>query len=80
MKYCKMESTAEGETLSELNLQKIIFQGDSLSQILFSTAMMPLNYILSKCPGDNELVKSHETIHHLMYVDKEEDSPILKIA
>ena len=64
-----MELTAGDKCLSEVNIQRGIIQGDALSPLLFVIVMMPLNHILRKCTGGNELTKSKEKINHLMFMD-----------
>ena len=64
-----MELTAGGESLPEAKIQRGIFQGDTLSRILFVIMMMPLNHILRKCTDRYKLFKSQEKINHLMYMD-----------
>ena len=49
MKNWRVELTAGGKTLAETKIQRGIFQGDTLSPLLFLIAMMPLNHILTKC-------------------------------
>ena len=50
--YGKLEGEikkAEGQTQTEVNIQRGIFQVDSLEQLPFIIAMMTLNYELRKC-------------------------------
>ena len=69
MQTWRVELTAEGKSLAEVKIQIGIFQRDTLSQLLFVIAMMPLNHILTKCTTGNKLSKSQEKINHLMYMD-----------
>ena len=69
MKTWKVELTAGGKSLAKVKIQRIIFQGDALSSLLFIIAMIPLNYILRKCTAGYKLSKSHDKINHLMYMD-----------
>ena len=69
MKTWRVELTAGGRSLTEIKIQKGIFQGDALSPLLFIIAMMPLNYILRKCTAGYKLSRSQEKINHLMYMD-----------
>ena len=55
MENWKVESTTEKKTLAEVEIQKVIFQVDALSLLLFVIAMMPLNHILRKCTGAKNL-------------------------
>ena len=69
MKTWKVELTAVGRSLAEVKVQRSIFQGDSLSPLLFIIAMMPLYHILRKCTAGYKLSKSQEKINHLMNMD-----------
>ena len=62
-----MELTAGGRSLAESKIQTDIFQGDSLSPLLFTIAMVPLDHILRKCTAEYKLRRSQEKINHLMY-------------
>ena len=44
----KTELTAGGEVLGTLDIKRGIFQGDSLSPLLFVMGMIPLSMILNK--------------------------------
>ena len=61
--------TARGGSLAEAKIQRVIFQRDALSSLLFVIAMMPLNHILKICTNGYKLNHSLEKINHLMYVD-----------
>ena len=69
IKIWKVELTAGGRSLAEVNIQRFIFQGDALSPLLFIIAMVLLNHILRKCTARYKLNKSQEKINHLMYMD-----------
>ena len=69
MKTWKVELTAGGKSLAEAKVQRVIFQGDELSPLLFIIAMMPFNRILRKCTVGYKFTKSQEKINHLMYMD-----------
>ena len=49
IKTWKVELTAGGRSLAEAKLQRGIFQGYVLSELLIIIVMMPLNNILRKC-------------------------------
>ena len=67
MKNWKVEITARGKSLTELKIQRGIFQRDALSPLLFVIAIMPLNHILRRCTGGYKLIKSLEKINYQMY-------------
>ena len=68
MKNWRVELTAGGKSLTEVKIPRGIFQGCSLSPLLFVIVMMPLNHILRKCTGGYELHNLQEKINHLMYM------------
>ena len=46
-----------------------MFQGDSLTPLLFVIEMMLLNFILRKYIGWYKFTKIQEKVNHLMYMD-----------
>ena len=52
MKTWRVELTAGGKSSAETKIQSGILHGDAQSPLLFVIAIMPLNYILTKCSGD----------------------------
>ena len=58
-----------GQSLTEVKIQRQIFQGDALSLLLFIIAMILLNHILRKCTSGYKLHKSQEKINHQMNMD-----------
>ena len=55
MKTWRVELIAGGRSLAETKIQRVIFQGDALTPLLFIIAMMPLNHILRKCTAGYKL-------------------------
>ena len=45
MENWRSKLTAEGKSLTEMKIQRVIFQGNALYPFLFVIAMMPLNHI-----------------------------------
>lgn len=64
-----MELTAGGEKLGEVNIKRGIFQGDSLSPMIFVLALIPLSTIIKKMKGGYSLGKIREKINHLLFMD-----------
>ena len=69
IKTWRVEFTAGGRSFAETKIQIGIFQGGTLSPLLFILDMMPLNHILRKCTAGYKLSRSQEKINHLMYMD-----------
>ena len=69
MKTWRVELTAGGRSMAETKIQRGIFQGYSLSPLLFIIAMMPPNHLLRKCTAGYKLSRLQEKINHLMYMD-----------
>ena len=53
----------------EVEVKRGIFQGDSLSPIVFVLAMIPLSLILRKAKAAYEFSKSKEKINHHLFMD-----------
>ena len=69
MKTWRVELTAGGRSIAKTKIQRGIFHGDALSNLLFIIAMMPLNHILRKCAAGYKLSRLQEKINRLMYMD-----------
>jgi hypothetical protein len=55
MRDWKTVLTASGKSLGEVEIKRGIFQGDSLSPLLFVVAMMPLTLLLKREVWDTSL-------------------------
>ena len=69
MKSSRVELTCAQEVLGEVKIMRGIFQGDSLSPLLFVSAMIPLTHILRKSKPGYEFFGCGEKINHLLYMD-----------
>ena len=68
MEDWKVDLTAAGDKLAEVGIKRGIFQGDSLSPLLFVLTMIPLNRILKNSKGYH-FSKTKGKVNHLMYMD-----------
>ena len=69
MKNWETELTAGGESLGKVRIKRGIFQGDSLSPLLFVISLIPMSFILRKVKAGYEVRKAGPTINHLLYMD-----------
>ena len=68
MKTRKVESIAGGRSLTEVMVQRGIFNLDLQSPLQFIIAIKPFNNILRKGTAGYKFSKSQEKINHLMYM------------
>ena len=61
--------TSSGEELGEVGIRRGIFQGDTLSPLLFVVAMIPLSYLLNKETMGYKFGKEGKKINHLLFMD-----------
>ena len=69
MQQWRLSLTANGEDLGEVNVKRGIFQGDSLSPLLFVLSMVPLSLILKKVNACYKWGKKEYKLNHLLFMD-----------
>ena len=62
------ELTSCGESLAKVNIRRGIFQGDSLSPLLFVICLIPLTHVLHKA-NERYTLGGGEKINHLLFMD-----------
>ena len=60
---------AGNSELEEVDIKRVIFQGDSLSPLVFVLALIPLSLILRKTKAVYEFSESKVKIIHLLFMD-----------
>ena len=69
MKIWKTQMGANNEPIGEVEINREIFQGDSLSPLLFIIAMLPLTCILREASAGYQLSKEEKKINHLLFME-----------
>ena len=69
MKQWNTELTSGNEKICKIDIKRGIFQGDSLSPLLFVMCMMPLSTLLEKENAGYYLGKNRGKINHLLCMD-----------
>ena len=69
MEQWKLLLTSNGEDLGEVDVKRGIFQGDSLSPMLFVLSVVPLSLILRKVKACYEWGKKEYKLNHLLFMD-----------
>ena len=65
----RLSLTSNGEDLGEVDVKRGIFQGDSLTPLLFVLNIVPLSLILKKVNASYEWGKKENKWNHLLFID-----------
>ena len=60
---------AGDKILGDVNVKRGIFQGDSLSPLLFVICLIPMSLILRNMKAGYSLGKNQPKLNHLLYMD-----------
>ena len=63
------ELMANGEKIGSVHIKRGIFQGDSLSPLLFVMALIPLSLVLRQVKCGYSLGRGRATVNHLLFMD-----------
>ena len=69
MQQWRLSLTANGKDLGEVNVERGIFQGDSVSSLMFLLSMVPLYLILKKVNACYKWGKKEYKLNHLSFMD-----------
>ena len=69
MESRKTQLTAFGKDFGEVSTRRGIFQGDSLSPLLFVIAKLPLSNVLNESAAGYQLSKEEGKITYLLFTD-----------
>ena len=69
VKKWKLLLTSNGSDLCEVEVNKGIFQGDSLSPLIFATCMIHLPLLLGKVKASYEWGRKEFKLNHLLFMD-----------
>ena len=69
MKQWNTKLTSSNQRLGNVKIRRGIFQGDSLSPLLFVLVMIPLTLVLRQTKASYELKKGGKKINHLLFMD-----------
>ena len=68
MKAWRVDLTCNNQSLGEVDIKKGIFQGDSVSPLLFVLCLIPLTVILRKSESAYQFLSDKEKINHLLFM------------
>ena len=65
----RVDLTCNSQSLGGVDIKRGIFQGDSLSPLLFVLCLIPLTVILHKLESAYQFSSNKENINHLLFMD-----------
>ena len=65
----QVELSANGNILGTVNVRRGIFQGDSLSPLLFVVTLIPLSLVLREVKAGYDLTGKKDFVNHILYMD-----------
>ena len=65
----QLSLTSNGKDLGDVNVKRGIFQGDSLSPLLFVVSMIPMTIVLRKAKAGYDWGKKQFSLNHLLFMD-----------
>ena len=69
MKSSRIEWTSKEKSLGEVNIRRAIFQGDSLSPLLFVVSLLPLTHILRDAAPGYHFASIGQKVNHVLFRD-----------
>ena len=69
MKTWRVDLTCNNQSLGGVDIKRGIFQGDSLSPLLFVLCLIPLTVILPNSESAYQVSSNKEKINHLLFTD-----------
>ena len=69
MEKWKVMLCSGNSELGEVGIKRVIFEGDSLSPLVFLFTSIPLSLILRKAKAAYEFLESKEKVNHLLFMD-----------
>ena len=69
LKSWKLGLNASGKTLGEVDIRRVIFQGDSLFPLSFVLCMVPLTWLLRRAKAGYEWGNKGFNLNHSLFMD-----------
>ena len=69
MKSWRVTLISGEENLGKVNIRQGIFQGDSLSPLVFVVCLVPLIYILRDAAPGYDFASNGQKVNHLVFMD-----------